>query len=180
MRYRQQPLRISASMIKPELPANETERLALLYDLLLLDTPPEERFDRIVAFASGEFNVPICLISLVDANRQWFKARVGIDACETERDISFCAHALLGDEILLVPDALLDPRFHDNPLVTGPPHIRFYAGAPLACKDGVAIGTLCVIDTVPRNLDAVERAILESLRDLVVLELTSRADLTDE
>jgi GAF domain-containing protein len=167
-------------MIKPALPANEKERLALLYELLLLDTPPEERFDKIVEFASSEFNVPICLISLIDANRQWFKARVGVDACETERDVSFCAHALLGDEILLVPDALRDPRFHDNPLVLGPPHIRFYAGAPLACKDGMALGTLCVIDTVPRTLDLVERAILESLRDLVVLELTSRAGVIDE
>lgn len=171
-------------MIKPALPANEKERLALLYELLLLDTPPEERFDKIVQFASNEFNVPICLISLIDANRQWFKARVGIDACETERDVSFCAHALLGEDILLVPDALLDPRFHDNPAVTGAPHVRFYAGAPLTCGDGLALGTLCLIDTVPRTLDAVERAILESLRDLVVLELTSEptshAAVTDE
>lgn len=167
-------------MIKPALPANEKERLALLYELLLLDTPPEERFDKIVEFASSEFNVPVCLISLIDADRQWFKARVGIDACETERDVSFCGHALLGDEILLVPDALLDPRFHDNPAVTGSPHVRFYAGAPLTCKDGLVLGTLCLIDTVPRTLDAVERAILESLRDLVVLELTSHAAVTDE
>jgi GAF domain-containing protein len=167
-------------MIKPALPDNENDRLAFLHALLLLDTPPEERFDRIVAFASSEFNVPVCLISLIDARRQWFKARVGIDACETERDISFCGHALLGDEVLLVPDALLDPRFDDNPMVTGPPHIRFYAGAPLTCKDGLALGTLCVIDTVPRTLDPVERAILESLRDLVVLELTSHTAVTDE
>jgi len=167
-------------MIKPALPANEKERLALLYELLLLDTPPEERFDKIVEFASNEFNVPICLISLIDADRQWFKARVGLDACETERDVSFCAHALLGDDILLVPDALLDPRFYDNPAVTGSPHVRFYAGAPLICKDGLALGTLCLVDTVPRTLDAVERAILESLRDLVVLELTSHAAVTDE
>lgn len=171
-------------MIKPALPANEQERLALLYELLLLDTPPEERFDKIVEFASSEFNVPICLISLIDANRQWFKARVGVDACETERDISFCAHALLGDGILLVPDALLDPRFHDNPAVTGAPHVRFYAGAPLTCKDGLTLGTLCLVDTVPRTFDAVERAILESLRDLVVVELTaeltSHAAVTDD
>jgi GAF domain-containing protein len=167
-------------MIKPALPANEKERLALLYELVLLDTPPEERFDKIVEFASNEFTVPICLISLIDADRQWFKARVGIDACETARDISFCGHALLGDEILLVPDALLDPRFHDNPLVSGPPHIRFYAGAPLVCKDGAALGTLCVIDTVPRTLDPVELAILESLRDLVVLELNAHRADADE
>lgn len=167
-------------MITPSLPANEQERLALLYQLLLLDTPPEQRLDKIVEFAASEFNVPICLISLVDSNRQWFKARVGIAACETPRDISFCAHALHSDRMLLVPDALLDPRFHDNPLVSGPPHIRFYAGAPLTCKDGLVIGTLCLIDTVPRTLDTVELAILESLRDLTVLELSSPQAAPDE
>lgn len=160
-------------MIKASLPDNEQERLALLHAMLLLDTPPEQRLDKIVEFAAAEFNVPICLISLVDSERQWFKARIGLDACETARDISFCAHALHSEQILLVPDALLDARFHDNPLVSGPPHIRFYAGAPLACKDGLVIGTLCLIDTVPRTLDTVEQAILGSLRELAVLELTS-------
>lgn len=158
-------------MIKPAIPDNEQARLALLYELLLLDTPPEQRLDRIVEFAAGEFDVPVCLISLVDRDRQWFKARIGIAACETPRDVSFCAHALGSSDLLLVPDALLDPRFHDNPLVTGPPHIRFYAGAPLACNDGLVIGTLCLIDTRPRTLDEVEQAILASLRDLAVLEL---------
>jgi len=159
-------------MIPASIPDNEAERLALLHELLLLDTPPEERLDRIVAFAASEFDVPISLISLVDSERQWFKARIGLDACETPRDISFCAHALHGDDILLVPDALRDPRFHDNPLVVAPPHIRFYAGAPLLCRNGLAIGTLCLIDTRPRTLDTVGRAILASLRDLAVLELT--------
>ncbi|MFC5461502.1 GAF domain-containing protein [Massilia niabensis] len=163
-------------MIKPHLPHNEQDRLALLHELLLLDTPPEERIDKIVEFASAEFGVPICLVSLVDYDRQWFKARVGIDACQTPRDISFCAHAILQPDLLLVQDALLDPRFHDNPLVTGEPHIRFYAGAPLTCKDGLALGTLCLIDTRPRTLDEVEQAILKSLRDLAVLELTSMQD----
>ncbi len=160
-------------MIKPPLPANETERLALLHELLLLDTPPERRLDRIVDFASTEFAVPVCLISLVDSERQWFKARVGVDVCETPRDISFCGHALSSDAILMVPDATLDPRFHDNPLVAGAPHIRFYAGAPLVGRDGLAIGTLCLIDTRPRTLDPVEQAILESLRDLALIELTT-------
>ena len=162
-------------MIKPPLPDNEKERLALLYELLLLDTPPERRLDKIVEFAAAEFNVPISLISLVDSNRQWFKARVGISACETPRDISFCAHALTlsSDELLIVPDALHDPRFRDNPLVSGPPHLRFYAGAPLVCRDGLVIGTLCLIDSVPHTLDAVEQTILKSLRDLALLELTS-------
>lgn len=158
-------------MIKPPVPANEKERLALLHEMLLLDTPPERRLDRIVEFASTEFAVPICLVSLLDSERQWFKSRLGIDACETPRDISFCAHALASDTILLVPDALLDERFHDNPLVSGPPHIRFYAGAPLVGRDGLVIGTLCLIDTRPRTLDAVEQAILESLRDLALIEL---------
>jgi GAF domain-containing protein len=167
-------------MIKSPLPDNEKERLELLYELLLLDTPPQQRLDKIVEFSSAEFNVPICLVSLVDSDRQWFKARIGISACQTERDISFCAHALSSKELLLVPDALVDPRFHDNPLVSGPPYIRFYAGAPLAYKDGLVIGTLCLIDTRPRTLDPTEQAILESLRDLVVLELTSPKDQADE
>ena len=160
-------------MIKPPMPDNEQERLALLHALLLLDTPPEQRLDKIVEFASTEFEVPICLISLVDANRQWFKARVGLAVCETGRDISFCAHALGSDAVLVIPDALQDPRFHDNPLVTGAPHIRFYAGAPLILRDGLAIGTLCLIDTRPRTFDTVALAILRSLRDLVVMELTA-------
>ncbi|QOL50000.1 GAF domain-containing protein [Massilia litorea] len=160
-------------MITPPLPDNEHARLALLRALLLLDTPPEERMDKIVEFASAEFDVPICLISLVDSDRQWFKARIGIAACETPRDISFCAHAILGSGLLLVPDALLDRRFCDNPLVTGTPRIRFYAGAPLVCENGLALGTLCLIDTRPRTLDQVEQAILESLRDLALLELTA-------
>ncbi|RZA36909.1 MAG: GAF domain-containing protein [Lysobacteraceae bacterium] len=164
-------------MIKPPLPANEQDRLALLHAMLLLDTPPERRLDKIVDFASSEFAVPICLISLVDSDRQWFKARVGLSTCETPRDVSFCGHALASDAILMVPDALLDPRFHDNPLVAGPPHIRFYAGAPLVCRDGLVIGTLCLIDTRPRTLDPVEQAILASLRDLALIELTTpRAD----
>ncbi|VXC57107.1 GAF domain-containing protein [Massilia sp. 9I] len=165
-------------MIKPPIPDNEQQRLALLYELLLLDTPPEERLDKIVEFAASEFDVPICLISLVDSNRQWFKARVGVDVCETSRDVSFCAHALGGEDILLVPDARLDPRFDDNPLVTGAPHIRFYAGAPLS-KDGLVIGTLCLIDTRPRTLDAVALSILKSLRELTMLELTAPQEQAD-
>lgn len=161
-------------MLSAPLPDNEEERLALLYELVLLDTPPERRIDKIVEFASVEFNIPICLVSLVDRHRQWFKARVGLSACETSRDVSFCAHAILSDELMIVPDALLDPRFCDNPLVSGPPHIRFYAGAPLTCSQGLAIGTLCLIDTRPRTLDPVEQAILQSLRDLLLIELRSR------
>lgn len=167
-------------MIKPPKPDNERERLKLLHELLLLDTPPEERLDKIVEFACTEFNVPICLISLVDAERQWFKARVGLAACETPRDISFCAHTILSDEPLIVPDTLHDSRFHDNPLVSGPPHIRFYAGAPLTCQDGLVIGTLCLIDRHPRSLDSIDQQILETLRDLVLNELTPQRNRDNE
>lgn len=159
-------------MLPAPIPANDAERLAALYALLLLDTPPEERFDKIVEFAAREFDVPIALISLIDADRQWFKANVGLEGtCETGRDISFCGHAILRAEIMMVPDALQDARFADNPLVTGPPHIRFYAGAPLILPNGYALGTLCLIDTRPRRLDDVELAILSTLRSLVLQEL---------
>ena len=158
-------------MVPAPIPSNEHERLQALRELLILDTPPEERFDRIVRFAADEFDVPIALISLIDSERQWFKARVGLDACETGRDISFCGHAVHAGELLMVENALCDPRFFDNPLVAGAPHIRFYAGAPLRLRSGAIVGTLCVIDTRERRLDAVDRSILESLRELAVAEL---------
>jgi GAF domain-containing protein len=167
-------------MIQPETPANEKERLAALFELLLLDTPPEQRFDTIVEFAASEFDVPICLITLLDRERQWFKARVGLDACSTARDISFCGHAILHNDVMVVPDALDDPRFFDNPLVTSDPHIRFYAGAPLTMPSGHALGTLCIIDTRPRTLDAVELAILSTLRDLLVKELSGSKESGNE
>lgn len=162
-------------MKTPATPANEQQRLAALYELLLLDTPPEQRFDTIVEFAASEFDVPICLITLLDHDRQWFKARVGLDACSTARDISFCGHAILQSDVMVIADAALDARFADNPLVTSDPNIRFYAGAPLILPSGMAVGTLCIIDTAPRTLDAVELSILASLRDLLVMEL-ARAD----
>ena len=162
-------------MKTPATPANEQQRLAALYELLLLDTPPEQRFDTIVEFAASEFDVPICLITLLDHDRQWFKARVGLDACSTARDVSFCGHAILQTDTLVVSDATQDPRFFDNPLVTSDPNIRFYAGAPLILPSGMAVGTLCIIDTAPRTLDAVELTILASLRDLLVMELAGSA-----
>jgi len=155
------------------IPHNEAERLAALYELLILDTPPEERYDKIVAFAAAEFDVPIVLVSLLDTNRQWFKASVGTDVCETGRDISFCSHAVLQDDIMVVPDTLDDPRFADNPLVAKGPHIRFYAGAPLTMASGLRLGTLCLIDRQPRTLDALDMGILGTLRDLVVMELSN-------
>ena len=158
-------------MLKAPIPANEPERVQALRDLLILDTPPEERFDRIVQFARDEFDVPIALLSLVDSDRQWFKSCTGLDAQETARDISFCGHAILQPDIFLVPDASKDPRFADNPVVTGAPYIRFYAGAPLELSPGVRIGTLCIMGPEPREFDATDLAILGVLRDLLLAEL---------
>lgn len=145
------------------LPRNEGKRLATLRSLNILDTPPELRFDRITRLAQHLFDVPIALISLIDENRQWFKSRQGLEACERPRDISFCTHALLEDDIFIIPDALQDPRFADNPLVLGEPFIRFYAGYPLAAPDNTKMGTLCIIDCRPRHLSESD---LETLRDL--------------
>lgn len=162
-------------MQNAHLPPQENDRLQALRDLLVLDTPPEERFDRIVEFAAGEFDMPIVLLSLVDEKRQWFKARIGLDACETDRNISFCAHAILQDKIMLVADVAQDERFFDNPMVTGVPNIQFYAGAQLKLPGGESIGTLCLIDRVPRQLDEIDLAILASLRDLALEELLRRS-----
>ena len=161
-------------MIHAPIPANDDDRLAALRQLLILDTPPEERFDRIVAFATSEFDLPAGSISLVDADRLWFKARVGVEACESERATSFCGHAVTGHDFLVVEDTLKDARFHDNPLVTGPAQIRFYAGAPLVLPSGHVAGTLCMYGPAPRSFDAMDRAILGTLRDLCVEELLSR------
>ena len=117
-------------------------------------------------FSAEQLNVPIALLTLVDGQRQWFKSRVGLEATETPRDISFCGHAIMKNDLFVVEDASSDPRFADNPLVTGEPHIRFYAGAPLSSPSGHHIGTLCVIDTVPRTLGPVELSILDALRRL--------------
>lgn len=161
-------------MLPAPRPADDEDRLDALRRLLVLDTPPEERFDRIAAFAANEFDVPIALVSLVDEDRQWFKARVGLDMCETARDISFCGHAITSDEVMVVFDTLNDPRFVDNPMVLGEPAIRFYAGAPLKMPTGQRVGTLCLIGKTPRTYDEVDRAIHLALRDLVVEELLRR------
>jgi len=158
-------------MEKPEILGNEAERLGSLCSLNLLDTSAEERFDRYTRMAKRYFGVSIALVSLVDAERQWFKSRQGLAARETPRDISFCGHAILGSNIFHIPDTLKDPRFIDNPLVTGPPNIRFYAGAPLQAPDGQRIGTLCIIDDKPREFSANELAMLRDLADGVEEEL---------
>ncbi|PSF05106.1 histidine kinase [Marinobacter fuscus] len=155
-------------MRAPEFPQEEQQRLSALDALKLLDTPPEERFDRITRLAARMFDVPIALVSLVDKDRQWFKSCYGLGARETGRDISFCGHAILGKKTFVVPDALADACFADNPLVTGEPHIRFYAGAPLQDRAGFRVGTLCIIDKRPRTLSPDD---LDNLRDLAdVLE----------
>ncbi|HCE28425.1 MAG TPA: histidine kinase [Comamonadaceae bacterium] len=163
-------------MTPAPIPADEDERLSALRALLLLDTPPEERFDRLARFVAEQLDVPIALLTLVDGQRQWFKARVGLDATETPRDISFCGHAIMKNDFFIVEDASRDPRFSDNPLVTGEPHIRFYAGAPLSAPGGHRIGTLCVIDTVPRTLGPVELSILDALRRLANETVAGRED----
>ncbi|KQP37340.1 GAF domain-containing protein [Pseudorhodoferax sp. Leaf274] len=157
------------------LPPDEDARLRALQDLLVLDTPPEERFDRVVRFAAEQLDMPMALVSLVDGDRQWFKSRVGVELPQTSRDIAFCAHAILQPETFVVEDAQLDARFADNPLVTGAPHVRFYAGAPLSAPGGERVGTLCVLDSKPRALGTVELAVLEALRTLVNEALTGQA-----
>ena len=161
-------------MKKPDSPANELARITALHGLGILDTPAEERFDRITRIALQTFNVPIALVSLVDSNRQWFKSCQGLPVSETPREISFCGHAILGDGIFLVPDALADARFADNPLVTDDPKIRFYAGCPLVSKGGQKLGTLCIIDRKPRTFSATALRALSDLARLVERELNER------
>lgn len=156
------------------LPKNEVARLQALYRYDVLDTPEEEAFDRLTRIAALVADVPIALISLIDEDRQWFKARQGLDAAQTPRDVSFCGHAILGVDPMEVPDASLDERFADNPLVTGEPHIRFYLGVPLTAPGGHNIGTLCVIDRRPRELDEAQRRTLHDLAQIAVRELELR------
>jgi diguanylate cyclase (GGDEF)-like protein len=157
------------------LPPDEAERLACLRACDVLDTAAEEAFTRLARFAGRLAGTPIALVSLIDADRQWFKARVGLDVDETPRDRAFCAHAILRPgEPLIVPDALKDSRFADNPLVTGAPGIRFYAGVPLVTEDGHALGTLCVIDRVPRELQPEQVEALTLLAGTVSTSLELR------
>ncbi len=157
------------------LPAHESERLLALHRLSILDTPAEREFDALVHAAALVCGTPISLISLVEEDRQWFKANFGLHGVtETSRDVSFCAHAIVDDAVLEVPDACADERFRTNPLVTGSPDIRFYAGAPLQLSTGERVGTLCVIDRVPRHLTASQREILSQLANVAVKAFESR------
>ncbi|MFG6468048.1 EAL domain-containing protein [Roseateles sp. BYS87W] len=163
-------------MIPAALPPDEAARLAALHQLGVLDTPAEAAFDALTAAAAALCGVPIALVSLVDGQRQWFKARVGLTADETPREQAFCAHTILGTEVFEVADALLDPRFAGNPLVTGEPGIRFYAGAPVRLAGGAAVGTVCVIDRVPRHLTATQREALAQLATAAAALLDLRRD----
>jgi GAF domain-containing protein len=156
-----------AAPVAPE----EEARLAALHSLGVLDTPAEDRFDQFVEQARRVAETPIALVTLVDADRQWFKARAGLDVAESHRDISICAHAILGADVLQVPDALDDDRCADSPAVTGPIRLRFYAGMPVALADGSRVGTLCVADHRPRLLDDRQLAELRRLAEGVAVEL---------
>jgi adenylate cyclase len=153
------------------IPDDDAQRVSALRALGILETPPEERFDRIVRLAATIFDTPISYISLVDRDRQWFKAKVGLEVEGSSRDVSFCGHAILYDDVLVVPDALLDRRFADNPMVVGEPGVRFYAGHPFRERNGNKIGTLCLMDTAPRQFDEKERLILRQLVTLVEHEI---------
>ena len=156
------------------LPPNEEQRLEELRRYAVLDTPPEKAFDNITALAARIFRVPISTVTLIDENRQWFKSCLGLETREVGRNIAFCAHAILQDEVMVVPDAHEDARFAENPLVTGAPYIRFYAGAPLRTSAGLNLGTLCIIDTKPRKLTKGDIATLADLATLVVDEIERR------
>ena len=156
------------------LPVNEKDRLQALRELDVLDSVPEKDFDDIVALASSVCGVPMSLVSLIDTDRQWFKARLGTDLLETSRDMSFCAHAILGKDLLVVPDARQDARFNDNPAVTSDGGVRFYAGAPLVTTEGYALGTLCVVDNEPRRLTVEQLQALRALARQVTSQLELR------
>ena len=160
-------------------PANELERLAALQQCKILDTVSEPAFDDITQIAAYLCQTPIALVSLIDRDRQWFKSRVGVAVAETDRKLAFCTHAILQDDILIVPDTLEDTRFSDSPLTTGDPHIRFYAGVPLITSEGYALGTLCVIDRVPRQISAAQIQALKALARQVMVQIELRRNFAE-
>jgi PAS domain S-box-containing protein len=167
-------------MIPATAPQNEPERLGALREYEILDTEAEEKFDDLTLLARHICDTPIALISFVDADRQWFKSRIGLTTSQTPRAVSFCGHAILEEDVMVVPDTAADERFADNPMVTGAPGIRFYAGAPLLTSTGYALGTLCVIDRKPRELTAEQLDALRALARQVVAQLELRRRLKRE
>jgi GAF domain-containing protein len=162
---------------KVPIPLNEPERVADLHGYEVLDSPPEEVFDSLTLLASEICATPIALITLIDSDRQWFKSKVGVTIAETSRSISFCAHAIMGEDLLIVPDTAADKRFAANPLVRSHPRIRFYAGAPLVNRNRHALGTLCVLDRVPRKLTREQCDGLRTLSRQVMAQLEFRRSL---
>lgn len=159
------------------MPANEEGRIAALQKYAILDSEPEQVFDDLTLLASYICLSPIALISLIDESRQWFKSRVGITVSETSRDLAFCSTAILSSEVMVVPDTLKDERFRNHPLVVAEPNIRFYAGAPLVTEEGFALGTLCVVDRIPREFSAEQKEALKALSRLVLAQLEFRRNL---
>lgn len=155
----------------------EAARIAALNRYAILDSEPEESFDDLVILAAHVCKAPMALLSLVDDHRQWFKSKVGVEVRETPKEISVCAHAIQQHDLFIVPDMLEDARFRENPLVVGEPRIRFYAGAPLVNEDGFALGTLCVADREPRELDEEQKAALQSLSRLALRQMELRKNL---
>lgn len=162
------------------IPDNERARLDLLSSLDILDTLEEQAYDDLTQLAASICDTPICLVSLVDQHRQWFKSHYGLDATETPRDMAFCAHAILEDKTLCIPDSEKDARFNDNPLVTGAPHVKFYAGVPLTLREHLRVGTLCVIDHQSKQLTAKQLTSLEALARQVVAQLELRLKLKEQ
>lgn len=160
-------------------PANDAERLRTLRAYKILDTKPEERFDELTRLAALICGVPISLISLIDTDRQWFKSKFGLDLQETPRAQAFCTHAIMQPDLFVVPDASKDERFKNNPLVTGDLHVRFYAGEPLAARDGHVLGTLCVIDRVPHTLSDAQKEALRIVGRLVIANFELKRDLQE-
>ncbi len=169
-------------MISPSsypLPEQEADRLRTLRSYKILDTKPEERFDELTQLAAIICGAPISLITLIDGDRQWFKSKVGLELAETPRAHAFCTHAIMQPQMFEVEDATKDQRFADNPLVTGDPHIRFYAGSPLATSDGHLLGTMCVLDREPRTLSAQQKTALEILGRQVIANMELRSNLRE-
>jgi two-component system, NtrC family, sensor kinase len=159
------------------MPAPDRDRVAALQKYAILDTEPEQAFDDLTLLASFVCKTPIALISLVDEDRQWFKSKIGMDACQTSRDIAFCSVAIQQTDVMVVPDTLQDERFRNNPLVVSGPRIRFYAGAPLINEEGYALGTLCVVDRTPREFGPDQKEALQALGRLVLAQLEFRRNL---